>query len=117
MNHSKERYLNHHRKEEKTKGERKKKEAFSYLLTTYLLAHSTARTKYLFRNYLIDSSAAFVEIPSELNPVVTYDNMDVILSVPSQPTWEDLFKIIIKLDKLKQSTETIIVFNNYVLVE
>ena len=57
-----------------------KNEAFSYPLATYLLALSTAqgtlhepRTKYLFINYLIDSSAAFVEIPSELNLVVIYD--------------------------------------------
>ena len=57
-----------------------KKEAFSYPLTTYPLALSTAqgtlykpRMKNLFRNYLINSSAAFVEIPSELNPVVIYD--------------------------------------------
>ena len=31
------------------------------------------RTKYSFRNYLIDFYVAFVEIPSELNPVVIYD--------------------------------------------
>ena len=71
------------------------------------------RTKHLFKNYLIDSSAAFVEIPSELNPVVIYDSMAVIRSVPSQPTWEDLFKILIKVYKLKESTETILVFDNY----
>ena len=95
------------------------KEAFSYLLTTYPLALSTAkgtlykpRTKHLFRNYLINSSAAFVEILSELNPVVIYDVMAVIRSVPSQPTWEDLFKILIKVYKLKESTETILVFDN-----
>ena len=97
-----------------------KREAFSNPLTTYPLALSTAqgtlykpRTKHLFRNYLIDSSAAFVEIPSELNPVVIYDAMAVIRSVPSQPTWEDLFKILIKVYKLKESTETILVFDNY----
>ena len=67
-----------------------KKEAFSYPLTTYPLALSTAqetlykpRTKHLFRNYLIDFSLAFVEIPSELNPVVIYDAVVVIRSVPS----------------------------------
>ena len=70
-------------------------------------------TKYLFRNDLIDSSAAFYEIPSELNPVVIYDVMDVIPSVPSQSIWEDLFKILIKVYKLKESTETILVFDNY----
>ena len=70
-----------------------KKEAYSYPLTTYPLALSTAqgtlykpRTKYLFRNYLIDFSAAFAEIPSELNLVMIYDAMAVIRSVPSQPT-------------------------------
>ena len=49
-----------------------KREGFSYPLTTYPLALSTAhetlyktRTKYLFRNYLIDFYVAFVEIPSE----------------------------------------------------
>ena len=48
-----------------------KKEAFSYPLTTYPLALSTAQgtlykphTKYLFRNYLMDYTAAFGEIPS-----------------------------------------------------
>ena len=41
--------------------------------------------KHLFRNYLIDSSAAFVDIPSELNSVKIYDAMAVIRSVPSQP--------------------------------
>ena len=97
-----------------------KREAFSNPLTTYPLALSTAqgtlykpRTKHLFKNYLIDSSAAFVEIPSELNPVVIYDATAVILSFPSQPTWEDLFKILIKVNKLKKSTETILVFDNY----
>ena len=39
--------------------------------------------------------------------------MAVIHSVPSQPTWEDLLKILIKLYKLKESTETILVFDNY----
>ena len=67
----------------------------------------------MYRNYLIDSSTAFVEIPSELNPVVIYDAMAVIRSVPSQPTWEDLVKILIKVYKLKESTETILVFNNF----
>ena len=48
-----------------------KKEAFSHPLATYPLALSAAqgtlykpRTKHLFRIYLIDYSAAFVEIPS-----------------------------------------------------
>ena len=66
-----------------------------------VLAFSTAqktlykpRAKYFFRNCLIDSSAAFVEIPSELNPVVIYDAMVAIHSVPSQPHWY----------KLKEST-------------
>ena len=97
-----------------------KKEAFSYPLTTYALALSTAqktlykpRTKPLFRNYLIDSSAAFVGIPSELNPVGIYDAMVAIRSVLSQPSREDLFKIFIKVYKLKESTETILVFDNY----
>ena len=97
-----------------------KKEAFSHPLTTYSLAFSTAqgtlyksRRKHLFRNYLTDSSAAFVEIPSELNPVVMYDAMAVIHSVSSQPTWEDLFKILTKVYKLKESTGIILVFNNY----
>ena len=47
-----------------------KKEAFSYPLTTYPLALSTVQgtlykpcTKHLLRNYLIDYSAAFAEIP------------------------------------------------------
>ena len=71
------------------------------------------RTKHLFKNYLIDFSRAFVKIPSELNPVVIYDAMAVIRSVLSQPTWEDLFKILIKVYKLKESTETILVFDNY----
>ena len=31
----------------------------------------------------------------------------------SQPTWEDLFKILIKVYKLKESSETIPVFDNY----
>ena len=39
--------------------------------------------------------------------------MAVILSFPSQPTWEDLFKILIKVNKLKKSTETILVFDYY----
>ena len=43
----------------------------------------------LFRNYLIDSSAAFAEIPSELNPLVISDTIAVIRSVSSQPTWTD----------------------------
>ena len=73
-----------------------KKEAFSYPLATYPSALSAAqgtlykpRTKYLFRNYLIDFSVAFVEIPSELNPVVIYDAMPIICSVHSHPTLED----------------------------
>ena len=89
-------------------------------MTTYPLALSTAqgtlyksRTKHLFRNYFIDFSVAFVEIPSELNPVVIYDAMAVIRSVHSHPTWEDLFKILIKVYKFKGSTETILVFDNY----
>ena len=97
-----------------------KREAFSNPLTTYPLALSTAqgtlykpRTKHLFRNYLFDSFTAFVEIPSELNRVMIYDAIAVIRSVPSQPTWEDLFKILIKVYKLKESTETIFVFDNY----
>ena len=34
-------------------------------------------TKYLFRNYLIDSFAAFTEFPSELDPLMIYDAMTV----------------------------------------
>ena len=34
----------------------------------------------------------------------------VIRSVPSQPPWEDLFKIFIKVCKLKESIESIHVF-------
>ena len=67
-----------------------KNEAFSYSLTIYPLGLSSlqgtlhkSRTKYLFRNYLIDSTTAFLEIPSELNPVVIYDAMVVIRSFPS----------------------------------
>ena len=97
-----------------------KKEAFSNPLATYPLAFSTIqgtlykpRTKHLFRNYLIDISVAFVEIPSHLIPEVIYDTMPVIRSVPSQPAWEYLFKILIKSYKLKESTETILVFDNY----
>ena len=40
--------------------------------------------------------------------------MAVIRSVPSQPPWEDLLKILIKVYKLKESTETILVFDNYI---
>ena len=69
--------------------------------------------KHLFRNYLIDSSAAFVDILSELNSLKIYDAMAVIRSVPSQPAWEDLFKILIKVYKLKKSTEIILVFDSY----
>ena len=39
--------------------------------------------------------------------------MAVIHSVSSQSTWEDLFKILTKVLKLKESTETILVFDNY----
>ena len=39
--------------------------------------------------------------------------MAVIRSVPSQPTWEDLFKILIKVYKLNESAETILMFENY----
>ena len=42
-----------------------------------------------------------------------YDAVAVIGSVPSQPTWEDLFKILIKVYKLKESIEIILVFGNY----
>ena len=56
-----------------------KKEAFSYPLTIYSFALSADQgtlckpgTKHLFRNYLIDSSAAFVETPSDLKLVVIY---------------------------------------------
>ena len=97
-----------------------KKKTFSYHLTNYRLALSTVqgtlnkqRIKYLFRYYSIGSSASFVEIPPNLNLVVSYDAMTVICCVPSQATWESLFKILIKLCKLKASTETILVFNNY----
>lgn len=34
-------------------------------------------TKYLFRNYLIDSFAAFTEFPSELDPIMIHDAMTV----------------------------------------
>ena len=71
------------------------------------------RTKYSFRNYLIDFYVAFVEIPSELNPVVIYDAMAVNRYVHLRLTWEDLFKILIKVYKLKKSSETILVFDNY----
>lgn len=85
------------------------KEAFSYPVANYPLAFSIAQgtlykphTKYLFRSYLIDSFAALVEILSELNPVVICDATFVILSFPSEPKWEDLFKILIKSQKLKE---------------
>ena len=42
-----------------------------------------------------------------------YDAMVLIHSVPSQPTWEDLFEILTYVYKLKESTETILVFENY----
>ena len=70
-----------------------KKDVFSYFLIAYLLAVSTGqgtmfkrRTKYLFRNYLIDSSAALPEITLELNQTMSYYTMVVIRSVSSQPT-------------------------------
>ena len=90
------------------------------ILTAHPLALSTAqeklykpRTKYSFRNYLIDFYIAFIEIPSELNPVVIYDAMAVNRYVHLRLTWEDLFKILIKVYKLKKSSETILVFENY----
>ena len=41
--------------------------------------------------------------------VVIFDVMAVIRSVPSQPTRANFFKILIKLYKLKDSTEAILV--------
>ena len=38
--------------------------------------------------------------------------MAVIRFVPSKPAWEDLFKILTKVHKLKETTEIIIVFEN-----
>ena len=52
----------------------------------------------------------------QLNPLIIYDAMVVIRSVPSQPTWKDLFKILIKLYKLKESTDTIFVLTNTIFV-
>ena len=69
--------------------------------------------KHLLKNYFINSSPAFIEIPFELSPVMIYDAMAVIHSVPSQPTWENSFKICIEVYKLKESTETILVLDNY----
>ena len=43
--------------------------------------------------------------------MVIYDTMVVIHSIPSEPTWEDLCKIFIKLYQLEESTETILVFD------
>ena len=42
--------------------------------------------------------------------------MVVIRSEPSQPTWKDLFKILIKLYKLKESTDTIFVLTDTIFV-
>ena len=39
--------------------------------------------------------------------------MAVIRSVHSHPTWKDLFKILTKMYKLKEFTETILVIDNY----
>ena len=81
-----------------------KKEAFSYPLTTYPLALSTAEgTLY--------KSCTKYSIMHEMHHArnIIYDAMAVIRSVPSQPTWENFFKILMKLYKLKESTKTIFV--------
>ena len=136
LTNQKERYSNYHRKEEKTKRDiyfegrsagfrslccelSRQKRSFqlpfnNLSISSIYSSKNIVQTHEIFIQKLsIDFSVAFVEIPSELNPVVIYDAMSVIRSFHSHSTWEDLFKILIKVYKLKESPETILVFDNY----
>ena len=57
--------------------------------------------------------ASFVEVPPEQDPVVIFYAFAVVCSAPTQPTQEILNNSIIKLYKLRESKETILMFDSY----
>ena len=96
-----------------------KNEAFKYPLTTFPPAVSTLegklykpKVKVLFRNYLIELPNNKV---SEINPnpIVIYDTMAIVRSVPSEKSWDSLLQTLVKTFRLQEAEETILAFNNY----
>ena len=96
-----------------------KNEAFKYPLTTFPPEVSTPegklyqlKVKVLFRNYLMELPNTKV---SEINPnpIVIYDTMAIVRSVPSEKTWDSLLQTLLKTFRLQEAEETILAFNNY----
>ena len=96
-----------------------KHEALNDPLTTVPLTVSTPerklyqpKTKYLFRNYLIELPNTKVsEIYS--NPIVIYDAMAIVRSVPCGKTCESFFQTLVKAFRVQEAEETVLVFDNY----
>ena len=68
------------------------------------------KTKYLFRNYLSYQNTKVSEINS--NPIVIYDAIAIVHSVPSEKTWDSLFQTLVKALRT-QEEEIVLVFNDY----
>ena len=48
------------------------------------------------------------------NPIVIYDAMAIVRSVPSEKTWESLFQTLVKVLRRQEAKETVlVVFDNY----
>ena len=47
------------------------------------------------------------------NPVVIYNAMAIVRSVPSEKTWESLFQTLVEVLRTREAEETLSVFDNY----
>ena len=47
------------------------------------------------------------------NPIVIYDAMAIVLSVPFEKTWEFLFQTLVKALRTQEAEEIVLVFDNY----
>ena len=47
------------------------------------------------------------------NPIVIYDAMAIVRSVPSEKTWESLFQTLVKVLRTQEAEEIVLVFDKY----
>ena len=99
------------------------KNAFTYPLKTYPLSIADPsgklyqlKTKHVFRNDLIKLCSNSVEKTPPRNAVHIYDGMAIVRSVPSQKTWGDLWKVLLKCftpEAEHLPAKVHIIFDNY----
>ena len=54
-----------------------------------------------------------VKYEIDSNPIVIYNTMAYLHSVPSEKTWEPLFQTLVKALRTQEAEEIVLVFDNY----